>query len=109
MARRKNSAAWEEFLELCEEVGGEGLTMEVQKRMGMEAMAELRYQAQRGDTKACMYIVDRWLGQPEQPFAVKAQTMTAEEAQAALVVECRKLGWTDEQIEEMLAQVRGQE
>lgn len=103
-------AAIEEFEAACAELGIEArFTQAMKDYGGMVGWAALLYRAKRGCVVSAKALVEQCLPPAEQTITAKSHTMTAEEAQAALVAQCRALGWTDKQIEDMLTKERGQE
>ena len=81
--------AWDDFVSFCEQFGGTEFSLAVQQALGLEAIAILRQQALRGNTRAAMYLCDRWLGQPELPITAQMNDMSADEIHAELT----RRGW----------------
>ena len=77
--------AWEAFLALCREAGGETFTTEVQQHLGLRALAVLYDRMRHGCPRATKEIADRCLGPVEVPIEVRAKTMNAEEVRESLV------------------------
>lgn len=71
-------------------------TDDLMRSLAGEALATIRYHSKRGSLKAAMYLVDRCLGVPDQPFQQEVSTMTREEAEAALLAEFKAQGFTEE-------------
>lgn len=52
--------------------------------LGQEGLATLRYLARRGDREAARLLVERLLGQPEQPYSVRIANLSLAEAEEFL-------------------------
>lgn len=106
----------EEFRDLAEGASTDALgrrilfTEELMRCLAGEALATIRYHAKRGSLRAAMYLVDRCLGVPDQPFSQTVEQMTPEEAEAALLAEYRRQGFTEEVCQGLVGaarQIRG--
>jgi hypothetical protein len=71
-------------------------TDDLMRSLAGRGLATVLYHCKRGSLKAAIYLVDRCLGVPDQPFQQEVSTMTKEEAEAALFAEFKAQGFTDE-------------
>jgi hypothetical protein len=112
MARKQTdiSPAWEEFAELCEEFGGEEFTAKMQRRLGLEGLAEVRYQARRGSLDAAKTLLVHWVGQPALPIDMRTQAMMSpDEVRAAMLQLYRDQGFTEEEAAARVAELEPEE
>lgn len=68
-------AAWEAFLAICGEAGGEAFTTQVQQALGLRALAHLTHRMENGCLRSAKEIADRCLGVPEVPLSVRSEKM----------------------------------
>jgi hypothetical protein len=71
-------------------------TDDLMRSLAGRGLATILFHCKRGSLKAAMYLVDRCLGVPDQPFTQEVQSMTRDEAEAALFAEFKQQGLTDE-------------
>ena len=65
------------------------ITHSLINRLAVIGLAGVTHKARRGSEKGCMYLVDRGLGTPHQPFREQVNDMTLEQAQELLKAELK--------------------
>jgi len=73
-----------------------GITEDLVRELALQGLATLYHSARRGSEKAAMYLVDRLLGTPDQPFHAAAQKMDEGQVAEQLVRVLVQAGLTPE-------------
>lgn len=71
-------------------------TEELMRSLAGVGLATILFQCRRGNLKAAIYLVDRCLGIPDQPYTQSVESMSSDEVEQALFAEFRAQGLTSE-------------